>query len=57
MAITWELAQLGLARAYVMQGNTANAHAAYDASFGLWKDADSDIPIIQQATAEYAKLE
>jgi hypothetical protein len=25
--------------------------------FGLSKDADSDIPILQQAKAEYAKLE
>lgn len=57
MAITWELSQLGLARAYVMQGDTANAHAAYHAFFGLWKDADSDIPILKQAKAEYAKLE
>jgi hypothetical protein len=23
----------------------------------LWKDADSDIPILKQAKAEYAKLE
>ncbi len=23
----------------------------------LWKDADSDIPILQQAKAEYAKLQ
>jgi tetratricopeptide (TPR) repeat protein len=57
MEITWELSQLGLARAYVMQGDTANAHAAYDVFFGLWKDADSDIPILKQAKAEYAKLE
>jgi eukaryotic-like serine/threonine-protein kinase len=59
MAIAWELSQLGLARAYVMQGDTANARAAYDAFFRLWKDADSDsdIPILKQAKAEYAKLE
>jgi eukaryotic-like serine/threonine-protein kinase len=57
MAIAWELSQLGLARACVMQGDTANARAAYDAFFRLWKDADSDIPILKQAKAEYAKLE
>ena len=40
-----------------MQGDTGNAHAVYDAFFGLWKDVDCDIPILKQAQAEYAKLE
>jgi Flp pilus assembly protein TadD len=50
------LARLGLARAYALQGETAKAHAAYEEFLTLWKDADSDIPILQQAKAEYAKL-
>ena len=25
--------------------------------FALWKDADSDIPILKEAKAEYAKLQ
>jgi eukaryotic-like serine/threonine-protein kinase len=49
------LAHLGLARAYVLQGNTAKMHAAYQDFFALWKDADPDIPILKEAKAEYAK--
>jgi hypothetical protein len=51
------LAHLGLARAYAMQGDTAKARAAYQNFLTLWKDADSDIPILKQAKAEYAKLQ
>ncbi len=50
------LAHLGLARAYALQGDGGKARAAYNDFFALWKDADSDIPILQQAKAEYAKL-
>ncbi len=50
------LAHLGLARAYALQGETAKARAAYQDFLALWKDADPDIPILQQAKAEYAKL-
>jgi serine/threonine protein kinase/Tfp pilus assembly protein PilF len=50
------LAHLGLARAYVLQGDSTKACAAYKDLLALWKDADPDIPILQQAKAEYAKL-
>jgi eukaryotic-like serine/threonine-protein kinase len=50
------LAGLGLARAYALGGDTAKARTAYQDFFSLWKDADPDIPILQQAKAEYAKL-
>ena len=50
------LAHLGLARAYALQGETPKARTAYQDFFALWKDADPDIPILQQAKAEYAKL-
>ena len=49
------LAHLGLARAYALQGDTAKARTAYQDFLALWKDADPDIPILQQAKAEYAK--
>jgi len=56
----WEvfapLAQLGLARAYAMQGDRENSRKAYDAFFTTWKDADPDIPTLRQAKAEYKKL-
>jgi predicted Zn-dependent protease len=51
------LARIGLARAYAQQGDTAKAKAAYQGFLTLWKDADPDIPILQQAVAEYAKLQ
>jgi eukaryotic-like serine/threonine-protein kinase len=51
------LAHLGLARAYMLQADTAKAKAAYQDFLTLWKDADPDIPILKQAKAEYAKLQ
>ena len=40
-----------------MRSDGANsAKAAYQDFLTLWKDADSDIPILKQAKAEYAKL-
>ncbi len=50
------LAQVGLARAYALQGDTAKARTAYQDFFALWKNADPDIPILIEAKAEYAKL-
>jgi tetratricopeptide (TPR) repeat protein len=51
------LSHLGLARAYVLAGDTAKGKAAYQDFFAFWKDADPDIPILKQAKAEYAKLQ
>ena len=51
------LAHLSLARAYVLQGDTAKARDAYQGFFPLWKAADSNIPILKQAKAESAKLQ
>ena len=53
---TGALAHLGLARAYAMQGDIPKAKAAYQDFLTLWKDADPDIPILNEAKAEYAKL-
>jgi Tfp pilus assembly protein PilF len=50
------LARLGLARAYAMQGDTEKARIAYQDFLTIWKDADPDIPILQQAKSGYAKL-
>jgi len=52
----YPLSQLNLGRAYVMQGDTARARTAYQDFFALWKDADSDIPLLKTARAEYEKL-
>ena len=50
------LSQLGLAQAYAKQGDSENSRKAYDNFFATWKDADSSIPILRQAKAEYRKL-
>ena len=51
------LAHLGLARAYALQGQIAKSRSSYQDFFNLWMDADSDIPVLKQAKAEYTKLE
>jgi serine/threonine protein kinase/tetratricopeptide (TPR) repeat protein len=51
------LSHLGLGRARALSGDKAGARTAYQDFFALWKDADSDIPILKQARAEYAKLQ
>jgi tetratricopeptide (TPR) repeat protein len=56
------LARLGLARAYALDAATGpaareKARTAYENFLTLWKDADPDIPVYQQAKAEYAKLQ
>jgi DNA-binding winged helix-turn-helix (wHTH) protein/tetratricopeptide (TPR) repeat protein len=50
------LAQLGLGRAYAMQGDREKSRKAYDDFFTTWKDAAPSIPILRQAKAEYKKL-
>ena len=49
-------AQLGLARALAMQGDTAGAKQAYHDFFNTWKDADPDLPQLVQAKAEFSAL-
>jgi hypothetical protein len=51
------LAHLQIGRAYAMAGDTAKAKTAYKDFLTLWKDADPDIPILQQAKTEYEKLQ
>jgi hypothetical protein len=51
------LAQLGLGRSYAMQGDKPKARTAYQDFLALWKDADADVPVLQAAQAEYAKLQ
>jgi eukaryotic-like serine/threonine-protein kinase len=50
------LSRLWLARSYHRAGNLKKSDEAYQAFFRLWKDADVDIPVLQQAKAEYAAL-
>jgi tetratricopeptide (TPR) repeat protein len=50
------LARLGLARAYVMQGDTVKARVTYRDFLALWRDADPDITILIAAKSEYATV-
>ena len=54
--VTGPLAWLQLGRAQKMMGDEAAARKSYETFLNLWKDADPDIPIYQQAKAEYAQL-
>jgi hypothetical protein len=56
-ATTGALARLQFARAKALAGDNAKARAAYQDFLALWKDANPDVPILKQATAEYAKLQ
>ena len=53
----YSLAQLGIARAYALQGDTGKAKTAYQDFLATWKDADPDVPLLKDAKAEYAKLQ
>jgi len=55
--VTGPLAWLQLGRAQKMMGDEAAAQKSYETFLDLWKNADPDIPIYQQAKAEYAKLQ
>jgi len=50
------LCHLGLARALVLSGKTDEARREYQDFLALWKDADPDLPLLQQAKSEYARL-
>ena len=39
-----------------MQGDKLNAAGMYREFFDLWKTADSNIQVLKQAKAEFAKL-
>jgi Tfp pilus assembly protein PilF len=50
------LAQLQLARAQAMSGNKLAARRSYQDFLSTWKQADTDLPLLKQAQAEYQKL-
>ena len=54
--VTGPLAWLQRARAQKMMGDEAASRKSYETFLNLWKDADSDIPIYQQAKSEYGNL-
>ena len=54
--ILYPLSHLGLARAAALTGETAKARRAYQDFFALWREADPDLPILQEARREYETL-
>jgi tetratricopeptide (TPR) repeat protein/tRNA A-37 threonylcarbamoyl transferase component Bud32 len=50
------LARLGLGRALAINDDIAGARKSYQDFFALWKDADSDLPVLIQAWKEYEQL-
>ena len=50
------LAHLGLGRAYALTNDSPRAQAEDQSFLSLWKNADSDIPILKQAKVEYERL-
>jgi eukaryotic-like serine/threonine-protein kinase len=50
------LARLSRARAYSLSGDNMKAKATYQDFLNLWRDADPDAPVYQQAKAEYTTL-
>jgi tetratricopeptide (TPR) repeat protein len=55
LSALYPLAYVGLARAAAVTGDT-KARTAYQNFLALWKDADPNIPILQEAKREYEKL-
>ena len=51
------LDQLGLARAYALEGDKPKARIAYQDFFATWKDASPEIPMLREARTEYARLQ
>lgn len=51
------LAHLGLGQAYALQRDDAHARIAYQDFLALFKDADPNLPLLQQSKTEYAKLQ
>ena len=50
------LAHLQLARAASMNGDTASARKRYEEFLELWKDADTNLPVLKAAQTEYKHL-
>jgi eukaryotic-like serine/threonine-protein kinase len=50
------LARVQLARALAASGDLPRARASYEDFLTLWKQADTDVPLLKQAQAEAAKL-
>jgi tetratricopeptide (TPR) repeat protein len=53
----WVEARYTLAAHYSSRGGKQNAHETLETLLNQWKDADPDLPLLQKAKTEYAKLQ
>jgi tetratricopeptide (TPR) repeat protein len=55
-SVLGSVARLQLARAQALTGDNAAARNSYAAFLALWNKADPDLPLYQQANAEFSKI-
>ena len=53
----WLAAYAALASDYAVRGEKQKARETLAIFLNVWKDADSNLPLLKQAKAEYAKLQ
>jgi tetratricopeptide (TPR) repeat protein len=53
----YSMAHLGLAKSLALSGHTDASRAEYKAFLYLWRDADSDLPVLKGANVELARLQ
>ena len=56
LSALYPLAYLGLARAAALTDDRSKSRKAYQDFLAIWKDADSDLPVLPEAKQEYEKL-
>jgi len=56
LSILYPLSLLGLARAYALAGDAPKSRQSYDDFFAIWKNADTNIPVLEQAKKDYNQL-
>ena len=56
LSVLYPLARLGLARAIALTGDTEKSRKEYQSFFELWKNADTDLPILIEAKQRFALL-
>jgi tetratricopeptide (TPR) repeat protein len=54
--VVYPLSLLGVGRAWALAGEPVKAKSAYEVFFAMWKDADTDLPVLAQAKKEFAAL-
>jgi eukaryotic-like serine/threonine-protein kinase len=56
LSLLYPLAYVQQGRAYAFDGNFSKARHAYASFLEIWKDADEDVPILQEVRREYERL-